>query len=87
MLTRRARADRDSPGGAHTLPVLSTPLLYTDGLIETHDSGLSDRPASVRRHGSHLARLPCPDLCDQPRERVELSGEDDVALLALRIRG
>jgi serine phosphatase RsbU (regulator of sigma subunit) len=75
------------PDGARVLPALSTLLLYTDGLIETRDSDLSDRLTSLRRHGSHLAQLPLPDLCDQLLERIEPSGEDDVALLALRIPG
>ncbi|WP_165978209.1 SpoIIE family protein phosphatase [Actinomadura darangshiensis] len=75
------------PDGARVLPPLSTLLLYTDGLIETRDTDLSDRLTSLRRHGSHLAQLPLPDLCDQILERIEPSGEDDVALLALRIPG
>ncbi|XRQ09818.1 SpoIIE family protein phosphatase [Actinomadura welshii] len=75
------------PDGEHVLPPLSTLLLYTDGLVETHDTDLSERLTSLRRHGSHLAQLPLPDLCDQLLERIEPSGEDDVALLALRIPG
>ncbi|WP_396455062.1 SpoIIE family protein phosphatase [Actinomadura sp.] len=75
------------PDGARVLPPLSTLLLYTDGLIETRDTDLSDRLTSLRRHGSHLAQLPLPDLCDRLLERIEPSGEDDVALLALRIPG
>ncbi|GAA4231555.1 SpoIIE family protein phosphatase [Actinomadura meridiana] len=75
------------PDGTHVLPPSSTLLLYTDGLVETRDSDLSDRLTSLRRHGSHLAQLPLPDLCDKLLERVEPSGEDDVALLAVRIPG
>ncbi|WP_165964449.1 SpoIIE family protein phosphatase [Actinomadura sp. KC216] len=73
------------PDGTRVLPPSSTLLLYTDGLVETRDSDLSDRLTSLRRHGSHLAQLPLPDLCDRLLERVEPSGEDDVALLAVRI--
>ncbi|WP_279433681.1 SpoIIE family protein phosphatase [Actinomadura sp. KC345] len=72
------------PDGSRVLPPLSTLLLYTDGLIETRDTDLSDRLTSLRRHGSHLAQLPLPDLCDRLLERIEPSGEDDIALLALR---
>lgn len=75
------------PDGTRVLPPSSTLLLYTDGLVETRDSDLSDRLTSLRRHGSHLAQLPLPDLCDKLLERVEPSGEDDVALLAVRIPG
>ncbi|TMQ91504.1 PAS domain S-box protein [Actinomadura soli] len=75
------------PDGTCVLPPSSTLLLYTDGLVETRDSDLSDRLTSLRRHGSHLAQLPLPELCDKLLERVEPSGEDDVALLAVRIPG
>lgn len=73
------------PDSTCILPPSSTLLLYTDGLVETRDSDLSDRLTSLRRHGSHLAQLPLPELCDKLLERVEPNGEDDVALLALRI--
>ena len=73
------------PDGTRELPALSTLLLYTDGLIETRGTDLTDSLTGLRRHSAHLARLPVSDLCDQLLERMELSGEDDVALLALRI--
>jgi hypothetical protein len=73
------------PDGSRVLPALSTLLLYTDGLVETRDTDLTDRLTSLRRHSAHLAQLPLPELCDELLERVEPSGEDDVALLALRI--
>ncbi|TYK51065.1 SpoIIE family protein phosphatase [Actinomadura decatromicini] len=73
------------PDGTCVLPPSSTLLLYTDGLVETRDSDLSDRLTSLRRHGAHLAQLPLPELCDKLLERVEPGGEDDIALLALRI--
>ncbi|NKZ02345.1 SpoIIE family protein phosphatase [Actinomadura latina] len=75
------------PDGDCVLPPLSTLLLYTDGLIETRDTDLNDRLTSLRRHSAHLAQLPLPDMCDELLERIEPSGEDDVALLALRIPG
>lgn len=73
------------PDGTRELPPLSTLLLYTDGLIETRGTDLTDSLTSLRRHSAHLARLPVSDLCDQLLERMELSGEDDAALLALRV--
>ncbi|QKW33493.1 SpoIIE family protein phosphatase [Actinomadura sp. NAK00032] len=75
------------PDGIRALPPQSTLLLYTDGLIETRDADLTDRLTSLRRHSAHLARLPLPELCDEILERIEPSGEDDVALLALRVPG
>ncbi|WP_165495033.1 SpoIIE family protein phosphatase [Actinomadura roseirufa] len=75
------------PDSTCVLPPSSTLMLYTDGLVETRDSDLSDRLTSLRRHGSHLAQLPLPELCDKLLERVEPNGEDDVALLALRVPG
>ncbi|MDL4813740.1 SpoIIE family protein phosphatase [Actinomadura opuntiae] len=73
------------PDGARDLPPLSTLLLYTDGLVETRGTDLTDRLTGLRRHSAHLARLPVPDLCDQLLERMEPGGEDDVAILALRV--
>ncbi|MEU9023611.1 SpoIIE family protein phosphatase [Actinomadura sp. NPDC048394] len=77
----------DRPDGTRELPPLSTLLLYTDGLIETRGTDLTDSLTGLRRHSSHLARLPLPDLCDQLLERMEPNGEDDVAILALRVPG
>ncbi|MEV0664699.1 SpoIIE family protein phosphatase [Actinomadura luteofluorescens] len=73
------------PDGTCELPALSTLLLYTDGLIETRGTDLTDSLTGLRRHSAHLARLPVADLCDQLLKRMELSGEDDVALLVLRV--
>ncbi|WP_329095967.1 SpoIIE family protein phosphatase [Actinomadura citrea] len=73
------------PDGIRELPPLSTLLLYTDGLVETRGTDLTDSLTGLRRHSAHLAELPVSDLCDQLLERMELSGEDDVALLALRV--
>ncbi|WP_067466451.1 SpoIIE family protein phosphatase [Actinomadura macra] len=75
------------PDGTHVLPPLSTLLLYSDGLIETRGADLTDRLTGLRRHGAHLAQLPLPDLCDQLLLRMDPSGEDDVALLAVRVPG
>ncbi|WP_242907982.1 SpoIIE family protein phosphatase [Actinomadura terrae] len=75
------------PDSTDPLPPSSTLLLYTDGLVEARGSDLSDRLTSLRRHGSHLAQLPLPEFCDKILERMEPAGEDDVALLALRVPG
>ncbi|MFV2173592.1 SpoIIE family protein phosphatase [Actinomadura sp. LOL_016] len=75
------------PDGEVVLPPLSTVLFYTDGLVETRDSDLTDRLTGLRRHGARLAGLALPDLCDRLLERMDPTGEDDVALLALRVPG
>ncbi|WP_176611471.1 SpoIIE family protein phosphatase [Actinomadura sp. WMMB 499] len=75
------------PDGVRALPPLSTLLLYTDGLVETRDSDLTDRLTGLRRHSAQLARFPLSDLCDRLIERMRPSREDDIALLALRIPG
>ncbi|MFD0898871.1 PP2C family protein-serine/threonine phosphatase [Actinomadura sediminis] len=75
------------PDGVRDLPPLSTLLLYTDGLVETRHSDLTDRLVGLRRHSAQLARLPLSDLCDRVLERMAPGREDDVALLALRIPG
>ncbi|MER6814794.1 SpoIIE family protein phosphatase [Spirillospora sp. NPDC000708] len=73
------------PDGTRELPPLSTLLLYTDGLIETRGTDLTDSLTGLRRHSAHLARLPVSELCDRLLERMEPSGEDDIAILALRV--
>ncbi|XRQ06603.1 SpoIIE family protein phosphatase [Actinomadura welshii] len=75
------------PDSACELPPMSTLVLYTDGLVETRDTDLSDRLTSLRRHGALLASLALPDLCDRLLERMEPAGEDDVAILAVRVPG
>jgi serine phosphatase RsbU (regulator of sigma subunit) len=70
---------------ALVLPEGSTVLFYTDGLIERRgvplDTGLARLTGAVAR----WAQLPLAELCD--RLLAELGAvEDDVALLALRVR-
>ncbi|MWA02694.1 SpoIIE family protein phosphatase [Actinomadura sp. LD22] len=75
------------PNGTCELPPRSTLLLYTDGLIETRGTDLGDSLTGLRRHSSRLARLPLPGMCDQLLDRMEPDGDDDVAVLALRVPG
>jgi len=67
------------------LPPASTLLLYTDGLIETRTDSLTDRLTSLRRHAAYLAHQPLDEFCDQLIERLDPSGDDDIALLAVRL--
>ncbi|MFB4314855.1 SpoIIE family protein phosphatase [Actinomadura sp. 21ATH] len=75
------------PDTVRALPPYSTVLLYTDGLIETRGTDLTDRLTGLRHQSARLSRLPLHHLCDRLLERMEPSGEDDVALLAVRIPG
>ncbi|BCL18118.1 PP2C family protein-serine/threonine phosphatase [Micromonospora sagamiensis] len=68
-----------------TLAPGSTVVLYTDGLIERRgtllDEGLADLvDALTGRHG-----LSAEQVCDHLLDRYPASGEDDIALVVLRI--
>ncbi|WP_198598054.1 SpoIIE family protein phosphatase [Blastococcus atacamensis] len=72
---------------AATVPPGGALLLYTDGLVEgrrhTLDEGLSRLLSTVERHAAE--RL--DDLCDAVlAELVPAGGQDDVALIAVRVR-
>ncbi|TFV64492.1 GAF domain-containing protein [Geodermatophilus sp. DF01-2] len=66
----------------------STLLLYTDGLVERRDQVFD---VGVQRLAGELAALrarPVEDLCDDVLDRMLPQGaEDDVALVAVRLRG
>ena len=77
----RARTDHDA-----VLPVGSTVLLHTDGLVERRDRDLvagTDELLAVL-HG--CAGVPLEQVCDRVLQRLFLpDAEDDVALLAVRV--
>ena len=78
---RRPRSDHVA-----SLPVGSTVLLYTDGLVERRDrdleAGTADLVAALRDCGG----VPLEELCDAVLRRMFLPGaEDDVAILAVRV--
>ncbi|WP_406036959.1 serine/threonine-protein phosphatase [Micromonospora sp. NBC_00898] len=62
-----------------------TLLLYTDGLIERRDRPIDEGLAELVDGLAGTAALPLGDLCDQLLAIVH-SGEDDIAMLALRAR-
>jgi serine phosphatase RsbU (regulator of sigma subunit) len=80
------------PGARRTESVVtlepgSTVLLYTDGLIERRDGDLDEGMDRLRAAATELAGASLDDLCDQLIERlVEGRPEDDVALVAIRLR-
>nr|WP_275585565.1 SpoIIE family protein phosphatase [Blastococcus saxobsidens] len=65
----------------------STLLLYTDGLVERRDQVFDDGVEELAEALADLRRLPVGPLCDRLLERLLPDGaEDDVALVAVRIR-
>ena len=78
--TDRADHERMLPPGA-------TVLLYTDGLVERRGSHLDDGLAHLAAVAADLAGLELEELCDALLGRLGQSGDDDVALLAVRLHG
>jgi len=67
------------------LPPHSTLLLYTDGLIERRGEDIGDGLERLRRCAEPLAREPLERFCDQLLTAMPVTGEDDVAMIALRV--
>ncbi|MCW2532179.1 MAG: Two component sensory transduction histidine kinase with sensory domain [Blastococcus sp.] len=62
-------------------------LLYTDGLVERRDQDLDQGLNRLQRTLADLAGLSLDELCDELLTRmVPASPDDDVALLAVRLR-
>ena len=77
------------PGGRRIdhealLPVGSTLLLYTDGLVERRDENLDDGLARLQSVVRDIIALDLETFCDELIDRMAHIGDDDVALLALR---
>jgi two-component system, chemotaxis family, sensor kinase Cph1 len=66
----------------------STLLLYTDGLVERRDQLFDDGVARLRGELSALRDRPLGEVCAELVDRLLPEGaEDDVALVAVRVRG
>jgi serine phosphatase RsbU (regulator of sigma subunit) len=62
-------------------------LMYTDGLVERRDQDLDQGLDRLQRTLADLAGLDLDELCDELLSRmVPASPDDDVALLAVRLR-
>ncbi|MFJ8542766.1 SpoIIE family protein phosphatase [Streptomyces sp. NPDC093586] len=68
------------------LPPGSTLLLYTDGLVERRDEDLETGLERLRERAAGAARCPLDVFCDELLTgMLPHGGEDDVAMLALRL--
>ncbi|SDY36988.1 PAS domain S-box-containing protein [Modestobacter sp. DSM 44400] len=79
--------DPDAPRRSHEteLPNGSTLLLFTDGLVERRSGDLDEGVERLRAALTDLGTRPLDELCDLLLARlVPASGDDDVALLAVR---
>lgn len=79
--------DRPRPSAAAELPVGSTMLLYTDGLVERRGESLSIGLERLRANALRLVSRPLDPFCDALLTAQEPDGSDDIAVLALRIPG
>ena len=77
-----------SPRGDHqlVLPAGATFLLYTDGLVERRGEDLDTGTERLRAAAAGLAGRPVEELCDALLDELGGVLDDDVALLALRVR-
>ncbi|WP_447034807.1 SpoIIE family protein phosphatase [Streptomyces sp. DSM 118878] len=66
------------------LPVHSTVLLYTDGLIERRDESIDRGLDRLCRHAASLAREPLDTFCDELLIGLGADSADDIAVLAIR---
>ena len=80
-------ATTDRAGSERELPVGSTVLLYTDGLVERRGSSLDAGFDAMATVVAEVADLPLEQMCDVLLERLGGAGDDDVALLAVRLVG
>ncbi|WP_164700561.1 SpoIIE family protein phosphatase [Modestobacter sp. KNN46-3] len=65
----------------------STVVLYTDGLVERRGAVLDDGTAWLAQALAQWAHLPLEELCDRLLAELDGSVDDDVAVLAVRVRG
>jgi PAS domain S-box-containing protein len=68
------------------LPEGATLLLYTDGLVERRGEDLDTGTQRLCATAAELAGLPIEELCDALLDRLGDALDDDVALLAVRVR-
>ncbi|MFI8858852.1 SpoIIE family protein phosphatase [Streptomyces prasinus] len=72
------------PQADDAVPVGSTVLLYTDGLIERRTESLDHALGRLRGHAAGLAREPLDVFCDELLIGLAAGSDDDIAVLAVR---
>ncbi|MFD0483143.1 SpoIIE family protein phosphatase [Kineococcus sp. GCM10028916] len=70
----------------HGLPPGATVLLYTDGLVERRGASLDDGLQWLADTAAGFADRSPAEICDAVLEHVAGHAEDDVAVLAVRVR-
>ncbi|MFB7651587.1 MULTISPECIES: PP2C family protein-serine/threonine phosphatase [unclassified Streptomyces] len=83
LLGADSYAERDS--ASTPLPVGSTLLLYTDGLIERRGESLDHSMTRLRQHASALIGHDLDTMCDELLTALTAGSNDDIALLAVRL--
>jgi serine phosphatase RsbU (regulator of sigma subunit) len=81
--------DADAPRHQHVVALDpgTTVVLYTDGLVERRDASLDVGLVRLLAAAPELARRPVEELCDELLHRLDPDLTDDIALLAVRVRG
>ncbi|WP_432514245.1 SpoIIE family protein phosphatase [Kineococcus sp. SYSU DK001] len=70
----------------HGLPPGATVLLFTDGLVERRGASVDDGLAWLARTAGTFAGMDPAEICDHVLGLVDGHAEDDVAVLAVRVR-
>ncbi|MCW2681298.1 MAG: Sensor phosphatase [Frankiales bacterium] len=75
-----ARVDHD-----HVLAAGATLLLYTDGLVERREASIDEGVDRLAEVVAELSGAGLDELCDLLLDRLGEQGDDDIALLAVRV--
>lgn len=78
-------SDQPWTSAVEPLPPGSTLLLYTDGLVEHRGEDLDRGLDRLRRYADTLADEPLDRFCDGLLTGMPVTGEDDIALIAVRV--
>jgi serine phosphatase RsbU (regulator of sigma subunit) len=78
----------EAPRTSHRIALTrnATVILYTDGLVERRGESLDVGLDRLRKASVGLSGMRVPELCDELLQRLGGHRDDDVALLALRLR-
>jgi serine phosphatase RsbU (regulator of sigma subunit) len=77
--------ERQRSSSTEVLPIGSTVLFYTDGLVERRGESMDRGLTRLRQHAAALARRPVDQFCDELLAGMAGKNDDDIALLAVRV--